>query len=287
MRYGFISMQKKAFGVRRACELLQVGPSGYYAYVGQGGRRIPGDEVMLITRVREIHAQAKGAYGSRRMAERLQGMGYRVGRYRARSLMLKAGVSVKRSKRFRVTTDSRHCHPVASNLLNRQFDINGPDKVWASDITYLWTKEGWLYLAVVMDIYSRKIVGWATSNRITADLAARALRVALGKRRPEAELIHHSDQGIQYACPAYQQMLAANGVIPSMSRKGDCWDNAVVESFFGTLKNERTHHQRYATREEAYRDIFDYIEIFYNRIRLHSYLGYVSPDHFERRTIVA
>ncbi|MDD5095765.1 MAG: IS3 family transposase [Dehalococcoidia bacterium] len=159
-------------------------------HLEQGGRRRPEDEIVLMTRVRELHQQTKGVYGSRRIAGRLQGMGYPVGRHRDRSLIQKAGVSVKRSRRYRMTTNSRHHHPVTPNLLNRQFDINGPDKVWASDITYLWTREGWLYLAVVMDIYSRKIIGWATSDRITADLAARALRMALGRRRPGAGLIH-------------------------------------------------------------------------------------------------
>jgi transposase InsO family protein len=241
----------------------------------------------LITHAREIHRQNKGVYGSRRMSQALQSIGYQIGRYRARTLMLKAGITVKRIKRFKVTTNSQHKYPVAPNLLNRQFDVDCPNKVWASDITYLWTKEGWLYLATVMDLYSRKIVGWSVSNRINADLSLGALEMALGSRRPEFSLIHHSDQGLQYACHSYQQLLRTNGLIPSMSRKGDCWDNAVMESFFSTLKTELTHHRRYATRQEAYRDLFEYIEIFYNRRRLHSYLGYTSPDNFEKGIIAA
>jgi len=287
MRYGFINRQKKAFPVNTLCRLLKVSRSGYYDYLDRGGSQRPNNEMALITRAREIHRQTKGTYGSRRISQSLRSMGYPVGRYRARNLMLKAGITVKRTKRFKVTTNSQHQYPVAPNLLGRHFDVDRPNKVWASDITYLWTKEGWLYMATVMDLYSRKIVGWSVSNRIDSGLSLEALRMALGNRCPESGLIHHSDQGIQYACHSYQQLLAANGMIPSMSRRGDCWDNAVVESFFSTLKTERTHHQRYTTRRDAYHDIFDYIEIFYNRRRLHSYLGYVSPDNFERETIAA
>ena len=240
-----------------------------------------------ITRAREIHRQTKGAYGSRRLSQSLRSMGYPVGRYRARTLMLKAQITVKRTRKFKVTTNSRHKYPVAPNLLGRHFDVDRPNMVWVSDITYLWTKEGWLYLATVMDLYSRKIVGWSVSNRINSDMSMEALRMALGNRCPESGLIHHSDRGVQYACHSYQQLLAANGIIPSMSRKGNCWDNAVAESFFSTLKTERTQHQQYATRRDAYHDIFDYIEVFYNRRRLHSYLGYLSPENFEKGTIAA
>jgi len=243
--------------------------------------------MVMIARAREIHRQNKEVYGSRRLSQALQSIGYQVGRYRARTLMCKAGITAKRTKRFKVTTNSQHKYPVASNLLNRQFDVDCPNKVWASDITYLWTKEGWLYLATIMDLYSRKIVGWSVSNRINADLSLGALKMALGNRRPEFGLIHHSDQGVQYACHSYQQVLKVNGLISSMSRKGNCWDNAVMESFFSTLKTELTHHQRYATRQEAYRDLFEYIEIFYNSRRLHSYLGYISPENYEKGIIAA
>ena len=287
MRYKFIDRQKKAFPVGRLCRLLKVSRSGYYDYLERGGSCKPNEEMALITRAREIHRINKGVYGSRRLAQALQAIGYQVGRYRARTLMQRAGITVKRTKRFKVTTNSNHKYPVAPNLLNRQFDVNYPDRVWASDITYLWTKEGWLYLATVMDLYSRKIVGWSVSNRINADLSLGALKMALGNRHPESGLIHHSDQGVQYACQSYQQLLMVNGLIPSMSRKGDCWDNAVAESFFSTLKTERTHHQRYKTRQDAYSDLFEYIEMFYNRRRLHSYLGYSSPENFEKGIIAA
>lgn len=287
MRYSFIERQKKAFPAGRLCRLLKVSRSGYYDYLDRGDSHRSSEEMALITHAREIHRQNKGVYGSRRLSQALQSIGYPVGRYRARTLMLKAGITVKRTKRFKVTTNSQHKYPVAPNLLNRQFDVDCPNKVWASDITYVWTKEGWLYLATIMDLYSRKIVGWSVSNRINADLSLGALKMALGSRRPETGLIHHSDQGVQYACHSYQQLLMANGMIPSMSRKGDCWDNAVMESFFSTLKTERTHHQRYTTRRDAYHDIFDYIEVFYNRRRLHSYLGYASPENFEKGIIAA
>jgi putative transposase len=287
MRYKFIDRQKKAFPVGRLCRLLNVSRSGYYDYMDCGGSQRPSDEMALMTRAREIHRQNNGVYGSRRLSQALQSTGYPVGRYRARTLMLKAGITVKRSKKFKVTTNSRHKYPVAPNLLNRQFDVDRPNSVWASDITYLWTREGWLYLATVMDLFSRKIVGWSVSNRINSNLSIGALKMALGNRRPESGLVHHSDQGVQYACHSYQQLLKANGLIPSMSRKGDCWDNAVAESFFSTLKTEQTHHRQYKTRQDAYHDIFDYIEVFYNRRRLHSYLGYVSPEDFEKGIIAA
>ena len=287
MRYSFIERQKKAFEVGRLCRLLKVSRSGYYDYLERGDSCRLSEEMALIIHAKEIHRLNKGVYGSRRLSQALQAIGYQVGRYRARTLMLKAGIAVKRTKRFKVTTNSKHKYPVAPNLLNRQFDVDCPNKVWASDITYLWTKEGWLYLAIVMDLYSRKIVGWSVSNRINADLSLGALKMALGSRRPEFGLLHHSDQGVQYACHSYQQLLRANSLIPSMSRKGDCWDNAVMESFFGTLKTELTHHQRYVTCQEAYHDLFEYIEIFYNRRRLHSYLGYTSPENFEKGIIAA
>ena len=277
MRYSFIERQKKAFPAGRLCRLLKVSRSGYYDYLDRGDSHRSSEEMALITHAREIHRQNKGVYGSRRLSQALQSIGYPVGRYRARTLMLKAGITVKRTKRFKVTTNSQHKYPVAPNLLNRQFDVDCPNKVWASDITYVWTKEGWLYLATIMDLYSRKIVGWSVSNRINADLSLGALKMALGSRRPETGLIHHSDQGVQYACHSYQQLLMANGMIPSMSRKGDCWDNAVIESFFGTYKQEWAHHHRWSGLLEARASTHDYIEVFYNRQRLHSSLGYRTP----------
>jgi len=269
------------------CKVLEVSRSGYYNYLKSRKKTNGAELVELISLVKEIHRESKKAYGSRRMSKGLRQKGYDTGRYRARTLMKMAKVSVKRKKRYKVTTDSRHGYPVAPNLLNRQFDVAKPDRVWVSDITYLWTKEGWLYLAVVMDLYSRKIVGWSMDKRMTQDLVKGALIMAAGRRQPESGLIHHSDRGSQYAAYAYQDLLVEYGMICSMSRKGDCWDNAVVESFFGTLKRERVYLTRYQTRMEAKMNIVDYIEMFYNSRRLHSYLGYVSPDQFEKGAILS
>ncbi len=196
-------------------------------------------------------------------------------------------IRAKTVKKWRATTDSGHQLPVASNTLNRQFRVEAPNRVWAGDISYLWTEEGWLYLAVVLDLYSRAVIGWAMGDRLTADLARTALTMALWRRQPKAGLLHHSDRGSQYAATGYQQVLTAHGIECSMSRKANCWDNAVVESFFATLKKELIHDRRYLTREEARQDIFEYIEVFYNRMRRHSTLGYYSPAEFEQMAAVA
>jgi len=197
--------------------------------------------------------------------------------------MREAGVWVRYRRRYRVTTNSNHRQPVFENHLQRDFSVDAPDHVWAGDITYVWTQQGWLYLAVVIDLYARKVVGWSMGRRLKSALVCDALTMALGRRPPKGQLIHHSDRGVvQYASHAFRKLLKAHGITGSMSRKGDCWDNAVVESFFGSLKSERVHWRSYQTREEARADIVDYITMFYNSHRLHSYLGYQSPDEFER-----
>lgn len=217
------------------------------------------------------------------MAEALRILGYPVGRYQARGLMREAGVWVRYRRRYRVTTNSNHRHPVFENRLKRDFSTNSPDQAYVGDITYVWTQEGWLYLAVVIDLYSRRVVGWSMGKRMTSSLVCDALKMALWNRRPaKGQLIHHSDRGVQYASWAFRKLLDAHGIAGSMSRKGDCWDNAVVESFFGSLKSERVHWRSYQTREEASSDILQYITMFYNSYRLHSYLGYRSPNDFEQ-----
>ena len=236
----------------------------------------------MLSKVRQIHNETRGSYGSRRMSKKLRGQGHDVGRYRARSLMKKAGVSVKRRKKFTKTTDSKHNLPVAPNLLERNFQPDRPDAIWCSDISYLWTTQGWLYLAIVIDLYSRKIVGWAMSNRLKTSLVIEALMMAYWRRKPTKGLIHHSDRGSQYASDDYQKLLYSYGMTCSMSRKGDCWDNAVVESFFHSLKTEWIADTIYHTRDEVRRDVIDYIEMFYNSHRLHSFLGYESPNDFEK-----
>jgi putative transposase len=258
------------------CEVFEVSRSGFYAYLQrQASSTMPRHELEVLAQVHAIAGATGHSYGSRRMAKQLQAAGFAVGRYKARQLMRQAGLVIRRPIRRRpVTTDSRHGYRVAPNLLARQFDVDQPDQVWVGDLTYVWTAEGWLYVAVLLDLYSRKVVGWAMSSHIDATLVQEALRMALGRR-------HHSDRGSQYACQAYQRLLADAGMRCSMSRKGDCLDNAVAERFFGSLKRERTAHCQYATRQEARDDVIDYIEMFYNSTRLHSYLGYISPNAYE------
>ena len=260
---------------------MEVSRSGYYNYLETKHENKIDPDFELVARVRQIHSHTRGSYGSRRMSSQLKNEGCNVGRYRARTLMNKAGVSVKHRKKFKRTTDSNHKLPVAPNLLNRQFEVRRSDTVWCADITYLWTLQGWLYLAVVLDLYSRKIVGWAMSNRLTAPLVNEALSMAYWRRKSEKGLIHHSDRGSQYAGNDYQDLLEEYGMVCSMSRKGDCWDNAVVESFFHSLKTEWTTDIIYQTRDEARNDVIKYIEMFYNSHRLHSFLGYKNPNAFE------
>ena len=263
--------------------------SGCYAYEQRQAHRVLDRvELELLARVKAIAAETRQSYGSRRMAKQLQAEGFAVGRAKARRLMKEAGVSVRRpSLRPPVTTDSRHGYGVAENILARQFDVAKPNQAWAGDITYIWTAEGWLYVSVLLDLYSRKVVGWAMSSSIDTALVQQALQMALGRRRPAAGLVHHADRGSQYARQAYRHLLAGHGILCSMSGKGDCLDNAVAERFFGSVKCEWTSHGEYATRQEAKDDIIAYIEMFYNSKRKHSYLGYMSPNDYEKCALVA
>jgi putative transposase len=231
--------------------------------------------------VRDIAKATGDSYGSRRMKKALNALSYPVSRNKARKLMKETSVQVKHRKKYKVTTYSNHRQPVFDNVVDRQFDVDQPDQVYVGDITYIWTQEGWLYLAIVIDLYSRKVVGWSMGSRMKAQLVCDALTIAIWQRRPKAGLVVHSDRGSQYASREYRRLLKANGFIGSMSRKGDCWDNAVAESFFGSLKQERVHWRNYQTRLEAQQDVLNYISMFYNSYRLHSYLGYVSPNHYE------
>lgn len=260
---------------------MRVSRSGYYSWRKRGKSLRQRENASLIFVVRAAHKKSKGTYGSRRIAEEIEAHGSNCGRARAATLMKLAGVAAKQKKKFKATTDSKHNLPVAPNLLNRQFEVKEPDRVYVSDITYIWTSEGWLYLAVILDLFSRQVVGWSLSNRMTKKLIMDALRMAIWRRRPAAGLIFHSDRGSQYCSNDLQKMLKIHGMLSSMSRKGNCWDNAVAESFFGSMKTERIFFSNYKTREEARRDVVDYIEMFYNSYRRHSYLGYVSPKEFE------
>lgn len=265
------------------CRMMGVSRSGFYGWLPRQGREPDPLRGALIEWVQDLAKHTEHTYGSRRMAEALRALGHSVGRYQARSLMREAGVWVRYRRRYRATTNSKHAHPVYPNRLERDFAPSVPNQVWAGDITYIWTREGWLYLAVVIDLYSRKVVGWSMSHRMKASLVCDALQMALWNRKPKAgELTHHSDRGVQYASNTFRSLLEAQGIAGSMSRKGDCWDNAVVESFFGSLKSERVLWRSYQSREEARTDIVEYIAMFYNSRRLHSYLGYKSPNAFER-----
>jgi putative transposase len=260
-----------------------VSRSGAYAYFRrQRQPREEGAREALVARVRAISQATRHSYGSRRMAKQLQDEGIFVGRYQARSLMRQADVRVEVPRRRPpVTTNSRHGLRVAPNVLARQFDVAAPDQAWVGDMTYVWTDEGWLYVSVRLDLYSRKVVGWAMRAHPDTALIAQALQMALGRRQPAAGLLHHSDRGSQYASQTYQGMLAQHGLVCSMSGKGNCLDNAVAERFFGSLKRERTSKCEYLTREQARADVVDYIEMFYNSTRKHSYLGYMSPNEYE------
>ena len=287
MRYRAIQECDRRYPIRLMCRALSVSPAGYYAW----GSRPESDRSMhnraLLSEIQIIHRESRETYGSPSIWDALIKRGHGVGENRIARLMRVAGIRAKTVKKWRVTTDSAHLWPVATNTLNRQCQVAQPNRVWAGDLTYVWTTEGWLYLAVILDLYSRLVIGWAMGQRLTGELAEHALLMALATRQPQAGLLHHSDRGSQYAATRYQHLLTTHGITPSMSRRGNCWDNACVESFFGTLKRELVHHRHYATRDEAKQDIFEYIEVFYNRRRRHSTLGYYSPAEFEARTAVA
>jgi len=269
------------------CRVLRVSRSGFYAWRTRPESTRVQEDRKLVKAIREAHEESYGVYGSPRVFKELKSRAWRVSRKRVARLMKAHGIRSQRKQRFVTTTDSRHACPVSGNLLQRDFSASGPNEKWASDLTYIRTGEGWLYLAVVLDLYSRKAVGWSTSSLLTADLATEAMRAALEQRNPPAGLIHHSDRGSQYASDEYQLLLTFNGILCSMSRKGDCWDNAVVESFFSSLKAELVHRHSWRTRREARNALFVYIEGFYNRRRRHSSLGDISPEEFEEQSVAA
>lgn len=287
MKYEFVEENRSAFGVEKMCEALKVSRSGYYAWRRCPVSRRRNENAVLLPRIRESYIKSRGTYGSPRITEDLREAGIRCGKNRIARLMRDNGIVAKTKRRFKATTDSRHNLPVAENLLRRRFRAESPNRVWVSDITYVWTQEGWLYLAMVLDIYSRKVVGWAMEERITTDLALKALERAVWRRKPVKGLIFHSDRGSQYASEAFREALKGHGFLQSMSAKGDCYDNAVAESFFNTLKTEHVYHERFTTRSEARRSIFEYIEAFYNSTRRHSTLGQRSPLEFERDALAA
>jgi putative transposase len=277
VKYAWIETQRGRYPLAALCDALSVSTSGLGTWKrgGQARTRLP--DAALLTLIRAIHAESKGAYGWPRVWKELQARGIPAGKERVRVMMQAHGIRGRHKRRYKATTDSKHDLPVAPNRLDRQFETTAPDQVWTTDITYIPTQEGWLYLAVVMDLYSRMIVGWAMDARMTRTLVISALRMAWFKRKPKPGLMHHSDRGSQYCSHDYQALLVEYKMVASMSRKGNCWDNAPMESFFNSLKNERVFHQHYVTREQAKQDLFDYIEVFYNRRRRHSALSYQSP----------
>jgi transposase InsO family protein len=281
MRFAFIDVEKASYPMRILCRVLQVSRSGYYAWRARKPSARNLEDERLRPKIAEAFKIGRGTYGSPRVRAELVDQGFEIGRKRVARLMRELGLQGVSPRKFRVTTNSDHDHPIAENVLDRDFEASGPNKKWATDITYIYTGEGWLYLAVVMDLYSRRIVGWSTADHLKTELCLDALQMALDHRAGVEGLIHHSDRGVQYASDRYREALTAEGIECSMSRRANCWDNSVAESFFGTLKNELIYRRPWSTREEARDAIGEYIEIFYNRIRRHSTIGGMSPTKFE------
>jgi transposase InsO family protein len=267
------------------CEVMNVSRAGYYAWRGRpvGVRRTR--RIELTEKIKRVHEQSRKTYGSPRVTVELKDQGIEVCENTVAKYMRESELCVIPRRKFVPrTTNSDHDHPIAPNRLEQNFDAASPDRKWACDLTYVFTDEGWLYLAVVIDLFSRKVVGWSMNDHLRAEGVAQALSMALTRRRPAGKkLLHHSDRGVQYACQLYRELLETHGITPSMSRCGNCYDNAVTESFFGTLKTELVHRTRYATRAQAKASVFEWIECWYNRQRRHSSLGYLSPEQFEAR----
>jgi putative transposase len=284
MRFVFIAAEKAKYPVRLLCELLEVSRSGYYAWIERPAAPKTTSDAQLVVEIKAAMVRGRGAYGSPRVQRDLQAHGIRVNKKRVERLMRENDLVARQKRRFVLTTDSRHDHPIAPNVLDRSFDVKAANEAWVGDVTYIPTGEGWLYLAVLLDLFSRRVVGWATSATNDTELALRALNQALHARRPRAGLVHHTDRGSPYASGDYRGVLDVHAIVASMSRTGDCYDNAVAESFFATLKAEHVDHEDFATRDLGTASIGDYIESFYNCARRHSHVGYLSPIEFELRS---
>jgi putative transposase len=285
MRFRLIEDHRDVWPVRVMCDALRVSPSGFYAWRSrpESGRKIVNRE--LLADIRRVHARHRERYGAPRIHAELRAEGHTISRKRVARLMRRHGIRARALRRYRVcTTDSKHSLPVAENLLDQNFVADRPDQVWLADITYIPTGEGWLYLAVILDLFTRKVVGWAMRDHMRAELTIAALIMAIQRRRPGADLVHHSDRGSQYAAGDYRDILQATAITQSMSRKGNCWDNAPMESFFGTLKTELVHQGEYPNRDAARRNLFAYIEGYYNRQRRHSAIGYITPEQAEAKS---
>jgi putative transposase len=283
VKYSFIEEHRAWWRLGRMCQMLGVSKAGYFAWRHRPESRRGGEDRVLTTRIQVIHQESRRTYGSPRIHRELRSQGMAISRKRVARLMREAGVRVKPLARFVTTTDSNHALPVAPNLLEQDFSASAPDRRWVTDITYVPTNEGWLYVAAIVDLFSRRVVGWGMQERMDRSLVLAALAMAVSQRHPKAGLIHHSDRGSQYASQDYRTALGDLGMIASMSRRACCYDNAAMESFWHTLKVELTHRHRFETRAEATQAIFEFIEVFYNRLRRHSSIGYVSPVEFERQ----
>lgn len=282
MKYGFIRDHAGRYRVNMLCRVLKVQRSAYYDWQAQPCKVIPQEELALRRRMKELFTVSRGSLGSRTMMKNLNQEGFEIGRDRTRRLMKRLKLTVRQKRKYKVTTDSKHNLAVAKNVLNREFCPSAPNHAWGTDITYLWTQQGWIYLAVVIDLYSRRVVGWSMDRRMKKALVIRALMMAVNLRKPPPGLIHHSDRGSQYASHDYQKLLKQHGMICSMSRKGNCWDNAPIERFFSSLKREWTGDRLYRTRQEAIADVREYVAVYYNSRRLHSTLGYTTPMDYEK-----
>lgn len=283
MKYAWIKQHDTEFDVQLMCQTLQVSRSSYYGWFNQGSpSKRALENKALLQEIQLIFKQHKARYGSRRIRKVLLNLGYQVSRRRVCKLMKAQKLHCKTKRKFKHTTDSQHDLPIAPNLLERNFTAIRPNQAYVGDITYIPTQEGWLYLAVVIDLFSRQVVGWSMNKRMKTSLVNDALIMAIWKRKPPRGLISHTDRGSQYASRSHRKLLKMYHINQSMSRKGDCWDNAVAESFFHTLKVELIHHEQFATREEAKQAIFQYIEVYYNKLRMHSANDYLSPVEYEK-----
>ena len=281
MKYAWIRDHRQLFSLVGMCKVLGVSRSCYYTWCKSSLSERAKEIKSLKSQVQSIFTQSRENYGSRRIRKILTSQGVKISRRRVRKLMKEQNLHCKTKRKFKVTTDSKHSNPIAPNILDRKFEVEAPNKAYVGDITYIWTAEGWLYLAVVLDLFSRQVVGWSINERMKAALVNDALTVALWKRKPAKGLLWHTDRGSQYASDSHRELIASHGIIQSMSRKGNCWDNSVAESFFKTLKTKLVYHCEFKTRAKARQMIFEYIEVFYNRERLHSANGYMSPVEYE------
>lgn len=290
MKYAFVRDHRLEFSVDMMCELMSISTSGFYAWLRRDPMPRDAAKAQLLRKIEDVFRGGRGGYGSPRVFRVLKGLGEKVSKSTVERLMREHRIRARTKRRFRATTNSKHELPVAENTVARQFDRGAPHRVWCADITYLWTDEGWLYLAAVIDGHTRKVVGWAMDERMQAELVVRAFENAIHRQSlsaisaAQAKLVHHSDRGVQYASYAFQEALRRFGVSCSMSRKGNCWDNAMAESFFHSLKVEHVYHERFATRREARSSVFEWIEVFYNKRRIHTALGFVSPECYERQS---